>query len=94
MKRELPTFDSGFSRAFVKPITDIERTDIHQLVFYYYRLRNLYFGTSKNGISQLSQGERIGVYKEIIDLDYFFSVLKVIPFDVFQSEINPKNARK
>lgn len=91
--RTLPTLDSGFSTAVVKPITEIERPDIIQLVKYYYRLRKLYFGNSKLALSQMSQGDRIGIYKEIIDLDYFFGILKVNAFDIFQSEINPRNAR-
>lgn len=94
MIRELPTLEEGFSRAFVKPITEIEHTDIVQLVKYYYRLRNLYFGTSKLGLSEMSQGERIGVYKEIMDLEYFLKVLKVDAWQTFQTFINPKNARK
>lgn len=92
--RELPTLEEGFSKAFVKPITEIEHTDIVQLVKYYYRLRNLYFGTSKLGLSEMSQGDRIGIYKEINDLDYFFKILKTDPYFIMQTFINPKNARK
>jgi hypothetical protein len=79
MKRELPTLDPTFSRAFVKPIADWIHPDVDQMKLYYFRLRNFLYNSdkTKSGYTKLSAGLRLSLYKEFKDVEHFLGLLGV-----------------
>lgn len=72
--RQIITNNEGFSTAFVKPIADYTQEDLGQLAKYYYMLRK-YYTDDRSGINQYSHGWKLGVYKELKDIEYFFVLL-------------------